>query len=175
MTPFYSLLRILFLRGSPERVLYVRRNFIIGLLGALVASGAAQYLYHGDHLVFMILRVFAEVTMFMLWMVVLTGKVARLRLANAMLILVWTSILMDTVLILIAPLMGWLNVEDVTRDFLAFGWGAVLCYGVINVIAWALRLRGFANMATVHLAGYLIAVFALDASFRGLYNVMASS
>ena len=98
-----GMLRVIFLRGSPERVYYTRRRFIVALLLAVAVSALVQWFYHGDHLVFVILRVFAELTMFMLTMVFLTRRVARFRLAYLMLVLVLISLFADTFLLALAP------------------------------------------------------------------------
>ena len=173
MQTLKALLRIAFLRGSPERILYGRGKFIAGLLLALVAAGAAQYFYHADHLVFALLRVFAEVTIFMMWMVLLTAKVARLRLATLMLSLVGLSLLSDGVLLLLAVPFQLLAVGDVLRDVVAFVWGAAICYGAGSAVGWALHQRSM-NNGILHVIGYVVVVAALEVSFRYLYNIMAA-
>lgn len=162
-----SLMRIMFLRGSPERILYSRKLFIGALVSALFASGLLQFFGYGDHLVFMILRVFAEITMFMLWMVFMTAKVARLRLANMMLILMMISVLVDsftTFALLPTPLE--------LRNTVGVVIGLIAAYGVSNVVAWALRKP--IHIGALYFALYYAAVTGLDLAFRGLYEVMAS-
>ena len=178
MNPGYAtttLLRILFLRGSPERILYERRFFIIGLLAALALSAAAQYGYHQDHLVFVVLRVFAELTIFMLWMVILTGKVARLRLASVMLILVWTSVLMDTVLLSLILPFNLLAATPQVFTGTAYILGGALCYGLVSVVGWGLKSTQMTGMALVHVVGYVACVTFLDSTFRYLFNIVAGA
>ncbi|NKC01624.1 MAG: hypothetical protein GKR90_24415 [Pseudomonadales bacterium] len=168
MTLLHSLLRILFQRGSPERILYARKLFIASLFGAIAASALLQHFVYLDHLVFVILRIFAELTMFMLWIVFLTAKVARLRLANMMLVLLLISILVDLttlVLGLVTP-VEW-------RIWLGIGVGAIASYGVGNVVGWA--LRNPIQIGMLHFYGYIAVVTALDLSFRGLYNTMVGA
>ena len=156
----------MFLRGSPERILYVRKFFIVALLSALVTSGLLQFFGYGDHVVFVILRVFAEITMFMLWMVFMTAKVARLRLANMMLVLMMISVVMDLATLLVVlpfPLELRANVGMIM--------GIVAAYGVSNVVAWALRKPIL--FGALHFGLYLAAVTGLDLAFRGLYETMA--
>lgn len=161
-----GLVRIMFRRGSPERILYSRRLFILALIGALVASSFLQFFAYGDHIVFVILRVFAEITMFMLWMVFMTSKVARLRLANMMLVLLLISIVVDLVtLIVLFPL----PVE--VRPQVGIVLGLIATYGVSNVVAWALRMP--IHIGAVYFGIYYAAVTGLDMAFRGLYNTMA--
>lgn len=162
-----SLLRIMFLRGSPERILYSRKLFIVALLSALVASALLQWFGYGDHLVFVILRVFAEITMFMLWMVFMTSKVARLRLANMMLVLMMISVLVDVITLLVlipAP-------EEVSVQ-IGILFGVAAAYGVSNVVAWALRKP--IHIGALYFALYYAAATGLDLAFRGLYGIMVA-
>lgn len=131
----------------------------------MAVSALVQSLVYDEHAVFVILRVFAELTMFMLWVVLLTAKVARLRLASMMMILCLISVAVDlTTLILgvVSP-VEW-------RNALGFAIGALSSYGVANVVGWALRKP--LQIGALHFAGYFVAVTALDLSFRGLYNIM---
>ena len=166
-----SLLRIMFLRGSPERILYDRRWFILGLVAAIVLSALVQLIYFGDTAIFAGLRVFAELTMFMLWITLLTAKVGRLRLAQAMLMLVWISVVADAVLLLLG-LLG-LSLPIAPRDVIAVLWAAVVCYGVVNVIGWARREAMPA--AALQVLGYVVAVVVLDGTFRYLFGIMAAA
>ena len=160
-------LRIMYLRGSPERILYSRQLMIVSLLLALVVSGCARYLYFDDHIPFATLWVFAKTTMFMLWMVLLTAKVARLRLATMMLSLVLISLVVDVGYVLLSPLpLGGL------ADSVAWIWGASALYGIGSVVAWARRqslLQGLTQGA-----GYLAVFMGLDLAFRHLYSIMAA-
>ena len=162
-----SLVRIMLLRGSPERILYSRTEFIVGLALAVVVSGLVQMVFHGDHVIFAILRVFAELTVFMLWMVLLTARVARLRLASLMLVLVWMSVLVDVCLLPLA----WLSQPDL-RLALALLVGGALAYGASSAVAWALH-RKFAR-GGVHVIGYIGGVLAIDLAFRHLYGIVAA-
>lgn len=171
MSRLLDLLRILFLRGSPERILYTRSMAIVGLVVAVCLSTAAQLVFFQDHMVFAILRVFAEVTMFMLWIVLLTAKVAWLRLANTMLVLVWASVLMDAALVLVGVLF---SATGAMASYAAYLWSAGILYGAVNVVAWALRQRGLFNQAWLHVGGYVVAVWAVDGVFRYLYGMMLS-
>ena len=74
-TLLQNVLRIVFLRGSPERIYYTRRLFIVAVILAVLVSALVQWFYHGDHVVFVILRVFAELTMFMLMAVLLVQPI----------------------------------------------------------------------------------------------------
>ena len=161
-----SLMRIMFLRGSPERILYSRKLFIGALASALLASGVLQFFGYGDHLVFVILRVFAEITMFMLWMVFMTAKVARLRLANMMLVLMMISLIVDIVTTLVL-----LPTPMEVRTSIGIVIGLVAAYGVSNVVAWALRKP--VHIGALYFGLYYAAVTGLDLAFRGLYGVMA--
>lgn len=166
-----SLLRITLLRGSPERILYDRVLMIGGLLGALVVSALTQWFFFGDHAVFVILRVFAELTMFMLWVVLLTAKVARLRLASAMLCMVWMSLVGDSLLLLLTPLVH----AQYAISPQQVGWlvAALVAYGAANVAGWALR-KPLLPVGLLHVALYGAAVTGLDLVFRELYNMMAA-
>ena len=165
MTLLRSLLRILFKGGSPERILYSRSLFLAALGAAIVASVLAQWLAHNDHLVFVILRVFAELTMFMLWMVFLTARVARLRLANMGLVLLMISVLADVVTILAATALEAKVVSVVI--------GLVVFYGIANVVAWAMRKP--IQIGAVHFAVYLATVSGLDFAFRHFFDIVAGS
>ena len=161
----------MFLRGSPERILYDRWLLRLGLLFAIVLSGLAQMFYHGDHVVFVLLRVFAELITFMLWMVVLTGSVGRLRLAQAMMVLVWISTFADVVLASIG-LSGLANaLEEQVLNLTAIVVSTIAIYGAANTMSWAMRKK--LTVGGVHLIGYALVVWALDAAFRGLYNMAA--
>ncbi len=167
-TLLVSVLRIAFLRGSPERIYYTRRLFLFSLLLAVLASAVAQYLYHGDHVVFVILRVFAELTMFMLFIVLMTAKIARFRLARMMLPMVLISLLMDVVLILLSPL----PLAGVS-DYVAFALGAAAGYGASSCLAWGLKARLW--QAGCYVAVYVVAVHGLDAAFRHLFGMYAGA
>lgn len=162
---FVGLLRVIFLRGSPERVFYTRPRFIWGLLLASVASGLVGLYFYHDHLVFVILRVFAKLTMFMLTIVFLTRKIARFRLAYMMLVLVLISLLIDVVLLVLASF--W---PDAWRTTTGIALGACAFYGAANTFAWGLR-KPISHGAFVALL-YVAAALALEHAFRGLYNVM---
>jgi hypothetical protein len=165
--------RIVFKRGSPERIYYTRRLFIVSLLLALLASGAVQYLWFSDHLVFVVLRVFAEVTMFMVMIVLLTAKIARFRLARMMLVLVLISLLADMLLVLASPIASLVNLQPELKNLAAYVIAAVAMYGAGNVLAWGLQRTYLFGIGTVLL--YVIATVALDQTFRGLYEVMAAT
>ena len=167
-----GLLRVVFLRGSPERIFYTRRRFIVCLLLAVLLSGLAQAFFYQDHLVFVVLRVFAELTMFMLAIVLLTAKIARFRLAYMMLVLVMISALMDTTLLAIAPILTVFADAEAARLWVGWAIGAMAAYGAANCFAWGLR-RDLLGGAVVVLL-YLAASLALDLAFRGLYDIMAA-
>ena len=167
---FPALVRIMFLRGSPERILYQRRDFIVSLFVAIAASAVVQFVYFIDTPLLAGLRVFAELTMFMLWMTLLTAKVGRLRLAQAMLILIYISIFMDSVLITCGVWQRFLPFPDV--NVVAVLLGLVMCYGGANVVAWALRKP--LSAGALQMAGYALAVVALDGTFRYLFGIMAA-
>ena len=129
--------RIVFKRGSPERLYYTRRLFIVTLLLALVTSAAVQYFYFADHITFVVLRVFAEITCFMVMMVLLTAKIARFRLARMMLVLVLLNLVADTLLLCLAPLQlldGSLLETVKLAPVLVLG--AIAVYGAGSVVAW---------------------------------------
>ena len=165
---FSNVARIVFLRGSPERIYYTRRLFIAALFIALAASAGAQALFFGDHLVFVLLRVFAEVTMFMIMVVLLTAKIPRIRLARMMLALVLISLFADSVLIILSvfPL-------GESAQYVAYAVGGVAIYGASNCLAWALN-SGFAK-GLGYLALYVAASIGLDTGFRTLYEIMAGA
>ena len=171
-----SVFRIVFLRGSPERIYYTRRLAIVALLSAVLASGSAQWLFFGDHVVFIILRVFAEITLFMLMMVFLTAKITRFRLARMMLVLVMISLLTDVVLVLLSPFffLEWLNVDH-ARDYaqyLAYGFGVVAAYGAASVLSWGLRKPWVSGAMLI--GTYIVGVVALNSGFRHLYQIIAA-
>jgi len=163
--------RVVFMRGSPERIYYTRRLFIGALLGAVAASGVAQWLYFGDHLAFVILRVFAELMPFMLMMVLLTARIARFRLARVMLVLVLISLIADGLLLLISPAVQVFD-PAVAQHVLAYAVAAVASYGAASVVAWGLNkplVRGAGVIAM-----YVAATLGLDLAFRHLYQIMAA-
>lgn len=163
-----SVLRIVFLRGSPERIYYTRRLFIVSLFLALIMSGLAQAFYHADHPVFVILRVFAELTMFMVMMVLLTAKIVRFRLARMMLPMVLISLMMDSVLTLLSPLpLGTLTGP------LAIALGAIAFYGAANCLAWGLKAKLW--QAAAYLLAYVAAVTGIDSAFRHLFGMYAGA
>ena len=176
MTYLWGLLtsvgHIVFLRGSPERLYYTRRLFIVSLLLALVASAAAQFLYFGDPFVFVILRVFAEVTLFMLMIVLLTAKIARFRLARMMLVLVLISLFADLILVVLSVGIPQAQVTAPLGRTVSWAVGGVALYGAGSVLAWGLRRSYFWGLGVIIL--YVVAVLALDSAFRELYAVMAS-
>ena len=164
--------RIVFLRGSPERLYYTRRLFIVSLLLAVAASAAVQLVLFDDHLVFVLLRVFAELTMFMLMMVVLTAKIARFRLARMMLVLVLISLFTDLLLTLIGTVLSYRTSTAELVDTIAYGVSAVALYGGSSVVAWGLQRPLWAGAGVLLL--YVIAARGLDMAFRGLYEIMAA-
>jgi len=163
--------RVILLRGSPERVHYSRRRFIVALLLAVAAAAAAQAFYHLDHIVFVILRVFAEITVFMLAMVVLTAWIARFRLAYVMLLLVLISVSYDLALLLLA-------VAGQILGTLPWPWyaGAPLAlsgvYGAANVMAWGLRKPLLQGLLVV--LAMLATSAAIEQAFRWLYGLAAA-
>ncbi len=162
-----QIVRILFLRGSPERILYARSTMLWALAAALVASVVVRLTYFDDMYVFVLLWVFAKLTMFMLWMTLLTARVVRLRLANAMLCLVLASLTYDVVLIAVSPLpLGNL------AGPVAWMWAGAIGYGAANITAWAVRKPLSHGLAQV--AGYYAAFGGLDLAFRHLYSIMAA-
>ncbi len=163
-----SVLRIMFLRGSPERIYYTRRLFLVSLLLAIAVSAAAQLLFHGDHIVFVILRVFAEVTVFMMMMVLFTAKVGRFRLARMMLVLVLISLLADSVLVALSPL----PLGEMTQA-VAYATGAVAFYGAASAMSWGLSRPLW--QAAAYLLGYVVAVYLLDTAFRSLYDMYVAA
>ncbi len=158
--------RVVFLRGSPERVHYSQRRFIVSLLLAIIASAAAQFLYFGDHVVFVILRVFAELTMFMLTMVVLTSRIPRFRLAYLMLILVLISLFADMLLLLLSPL-------PLGDAHMGIAWlvGGVALYGASSATAWGLKKP--IQQGVLVMGVYVLLVLAINVAFRALYDMAA--
>ena len=163
-----NVFRIVFLRGSPERVYYTRRLFIVALVLAIAASAATQALLFGDHLTFVVLRVFSELTMFMLMMVLLTAKVARFRLVRMGLALVLISLFADLLLIALSPML-----QTNGAGLLAFGVAGLALYGAANALAWSLR-KGILNGLT-YVGLYAVGVQGLDYAFRSLYQMMATA
>ena len=161
-----GVLKVMVLRGSPERVYYSRPRFIVALVLALILSASVQWLVYHDHLVFVILRVFAELTMFMLAAVLLTAKVARFRLACTLFLLVLINVVADSLLLLVAPF-------DLGESVHTVGWLLALAafYGASNTVAWALRKPITTGMLVMLV--YAAAVFGLDLAFRTLYNMVA--
>lgn len=159
--------RIVFLRGSPERISYTRRLFIVSLFVAMAASAGAQVFFFADHLVFVILRLFAEVTMFMIMIVLLTAKIPRFRLARMMLTLVLISLLSDSLLIFLSvfPL-------GEGAQYVAYAVAGVAIYGGSNCLAWGLHSNFGKGLGC--LALYVAAAMGLDMGFRGLYEIMAA-
>ena len=162
-----QLMRVIFMRGSPERVLYDRWLLRLGLLFAVLLAATAQSVLHQDHVVFVLLRVFAELVVFMLWMTYLTSRVGRLRLAQAMMFFFWISAFADLVL----ALLGLVGLDERWRDILAIGIGAIAAYGAANTLSWALRRK--LSYAGAQVLGYMLLTWALDAAFRALYNLAA--
>ncbi|MEM7077489.1 MAG: hypothetical protein AAF513_02570 [Pseudomonadota bacterium] len=162
---FVGLLRVIFLRGSPERVFYTRPRFIWGLLLAMCASAAVGFYFYQDHPVFVILRIFAKLTMFMLTIVFLTRKIARFRLAYMMLVLVLISLLVDTVLLVLAAF--W---PEAWRLGTGMVLGACAFYGASNTFAWGLRKPLWHGALVAGL--YVAAALALEHAFRSLYTTM---
>ncbi|XOV83094.1 MAG: hypothetical protein ACFHXK_19860 [bacterium] len=167
-----DVVRIVFLRGSPERIYYTQRLGRYSVLLAVVASAAAQALYFQDNVVFVILRVFAEVTMFMLMMVLLTAKITRLRLAKVLLTLVLISLLTDSILVLLGLGLNLAAVEQAVRVLPGYLMGAIALYGASSVVGWGLS-KSIVQGAGV-LGAYVVAVLVLDMSFRQLYQMMAA-
>lgn len=167
-----SIGRIVFLRGSPERIYYTRRLFIVSLLLAVLASAAVQMVLFADHVVFVILRVFAELTMFMLMMVMLTAKIARFRLARMMLVLVLINLLADMLLVLAGAAVSYRTAGTQLVDGVAYVVGAIALYGAGSAMAWGLQRQLMFGVGVMLL--YVAAVTGLDLAFRGLYEVMAA-
>lgn len=169
-----SIFRVMLLRGSPERILYDRWLLRIGLGYALIASMAVQWIWHGDGVVFVILQVFAEVTLFMLWMVLLTAKIGRLRLASLIMVLVWMSALADSVLVLagIPAALGVPVQMEAVRQILSVLIGVVLLYGASNAVSWGLRKP--IPQGALQAFGYAAAVWGLVLAFQTLFNTMAA-
>jgi len=163
--------RIVFLRGSPERIYYTRRLFIVSLLLAVLASAGVQVVLFADHVVFVILRVFAEITMFMLMMVVLTAKIARFRLARMMLVLVLINLLADALLILVGTVLSYRTADIQLVDGMAYVVSAIAAYGASSAMAWGLQRPLMFGAGVILL--YVAAATGLDMAFRGLYEVMA--
>ena len=86
-----------------------------------------------------------------------------------MLVLVWASVLMDAVLVLMGVLF---SPTGAMASYVAYLWSAGILYGVVNVVAWALRQRGLFNQAWLHVGGYVVAVWAVNGVFRYLYGMM---
>ncbi len=168
-----NVVRIVFLRGSPERIYYTRRLFLVALTIAIAASAATQVLLFGDHLTFVVLRVFAELTLFMLMMVLLTAKVARFRLVRMGLALVLISLFADMLLTVLSPLFVLQILSAESARMLAFGVAGIACYGAANALAWGLQKGVSTGLAYVAL--YAVAVQGLDFAFRSLYQMMASA
>ena len=162
-----GVLRVIFLRGSPERVHYSQLRFYIALALAVILSAVAQHYFYADHVVFVILRVFAELTSFMLAIVLLTAKIARFRLTYMMLLLVMISIFNDSLLLLFSVL----PLEQYVMEIGLFV-GLVSLYGASSVMAWGLR-KPLQSGAGV-MALYVAAVVGLDLSFRFLYDIVAT-
>lgn len=169
----HSVFRIVFLRGSPERIYYTRRLFRGALALAVLASVLVQIYYFGDHLVFVILRVFAELVMFMLMITLLTAKIARFRLARMMLVLVLISLLTDTLLLLMSPLGAAGIWSAQAAQYAAYLLGAIALYGAASVVAWGLSKPLFQGAGVMAL--YVAAVVGLDMAFRHLYQIMAGA
>ena len=166
-----SVFRIVFLRGSPERIYYTRRLFIVCLALAVLASASVQVFYFGDHLVFVILRVFAELTMFMLMMTLLTARIPRFRLARMMLVLVLISLMTDVLLVLISPAVAAALLTPPASQYLAYVLGGIAMYGAASVVAWGLSKPLVRGAAVIGM--YVAAVVGLDMAFRHLYQIMA--
>ena len=158
--------RVIFLRGSPERVHYSRRRFLVGLFVAILLSGCVQWFVHEDHVTFVVLRVFAELTMFMLAVTLLTAKVARFRLAYAMLLLVLISACADAAMLLFAALPPG---QILSGTSIVLGLAA--SFGAANTFAWALRKP--ISQGIVVVGVYLAAVWGLNLAFRALYDIAA--
>jgi hypothetical protein len=164
--------RIVFLRGSPERIYYTQRLGRYSVLLAVAASAAAQAVFFQNNVVFVILRVFAEVTMFMLMMVLLTAKITRLRLAKVLLTLVLISLLTDSILTLSGIGLNLASIELNLRTLPGYLLAAFALYGASSVVAWGLNkplLQGAGVMGL-----YVVAVLCLDMSFRHLYQMIAA-
>jgi arginine exporter protein ArgO len=159
--------RIIFLRGSPERIHYSTRDFIVTLVLAIAASAVVQFVLYGDPVTLVILRVFCELTMFMLGVVLLTRKVARFRLARLMLVVVAISLLADVTLV-ICGLLGL----PVVSKMAPYVIGIIAIYGAGNALKWALSRPFWVGLAAV--GGYVAVVTVLDNTFRGLYAIMAA-
>ncbi|CAE7149479.1 GALNS [Symbiodinium necroappetens] len=159
-----DVVRIVFLRGSPERIYYTQRLGRYSVLLAVVVSAATQAVYFQDNVVFVILRVFAEVTMFMLMMVLLTARISRLRLAKVLLTLVLISLLTDSVLTLSGVGLNLASIELSLRALPAYLLAAFALYGASSVVAWGL------NKPLVQGAG-VMGVYVVAVSLNGLTNI----
>jgi len=174
-----NLWRVVFRRGSPERILYTRRRFIIGLFAAIAACGLVHAFYYQDHLVFVILRIFAELTTFMMAMVILTAKIPRFRLAYLMLVLVLISVSMDTILIVLAALLAGVmqvapELEGATlRTYMGLAVALPMLYGASSCVAWGLRKPW--SQGAIVMAAYVAVATGIDLAFRGLYGIMAAT
>jgi hypothetical protein len=163
--------RIVCLRGSPERIYYTQRLARFSVLLAVLASIAAQFVFFQDIVVFVILRVFAEVTMFMLMMVVLTAKITRLRLAKVLLVLVLISLIVDSLLAVLGLGLTFAGVGQEPRQLMAYSLALVALYGAASVLGWGLRKPLLPGFGVIML--YVLAVLGLDMSFRHLYQMIA--
>ena len=168
---FRDVIRIVFLRSSPERIYYSQRLARVSVLLAVVASAGAQALYFQDPVVFVILRVFAEVTMFMLMMVVLTAKITRLRLARVLLVLVLISLIVDSLLSLLGAGFNIAGLGQDVRQGLAYAVALVALYGAASVLGWGLNKPLLQGTGVIVL--YVLAVLGLDMSFTHLYQLVA--
>jgi hypothetical protein len=162
-----NLLRVIFLRGSPERIHYSTKLFVVALLLAIIASGSAQVLYFADDITLTVLRGFCELTMFMVGVVLLTRKVARIRLARLMLVLVSISLLADVVL----SFCGLLDIP-LTTNIAHYVIGIAAIYGASNALHWA--IKGNFLLGVAGIGGYVLVVTVLYETFRGLFAIIAS-
>ena len=158
--------RVVFLRGSPERVHYSQLRFYFALGAAFLASAGVQWFFHNQHVVFVILRVFAELIMFMLMVVLLTRKVARFRLTYMMLLLLLINLFGDLFLLGLAPVL-----PQQAGTLVAVAVGAVVFYGAASVSAWAQQAPLLQGVVVIGL--YVAAVTGLDMAFQYLYNMVA--
>lgn len=133
--------RIVFLRGSPERLYYTQRFFLGALVSAVVASVALQALQAfevQDPWIFVLLGVFAQLTVFMLMMVILTARIARFRLARMMLALVLIHLFLSIALIAFHGLALALPGVQAVVEVITSGLYLLAVYAAGSVAAWGL-------------------------------------
>jgi len=105
--------------------------------------------------------------MFMVGVVLLTRKVARIRLARLMLVLVSISLLADVVL----SFCGLLDIPLIT-NIAHYVIGIAAIYGASNALHWA--IKGNFLLGVAGIGGYVLVVTVLYETFRGLFAIIAS-